>query len=61
MNQTKPNLPQKDGAKKAAAIFESNRKKVPSDGLVKIISEIPTLEPEKVPKSDDKAAKEADL
>jgi hypothetical protein len=59
MNQTKPKLPKKDGAKKASETFENMRKKVPSDALVKIISEISPDESSK--KEDDRAAKDAEI
>lgn len=49
----------KGGAKKAAEIFKSTRKKQPSDQLVKIISEVgQTEEVEKPPRRDDRAAKD---
>lgn len=44
MEKSKLKIPQKNGGKLAAQIFERTRKKIPSDALVKIISEIPELE-----------------
>ena len=61
MNKSKAKLPQKSGAQKAAQIFEGTRKNVPSDRLVKIISEIPAVEPNQNPKVDDRAAKDAEI
>ena len=61
MSQTKAKLPQKDGAQKAARIFEDTRKKEPSDKLIKIISEIPDSDAHKNPKPDDRAAKDAGI
>ena len=53
----------KKGAfKKAAEIFESGRKKAPSDRLVKIISEIPTQEEtDTSSKQNKKIAKDAEV
>lgn len=52
----------KGGGKKASEIFESTRKKQPSDRLVKIISEVGQPEDgEKSPRKDDRAAKDAGI
>jgi hypothetical protein len=60
MQLTKAKLPQTDGAKKATKIFEKTRKKIPSDELVKIISEVQEVESEN--KSiRDRAAKDAEI
>ena len=61
MKNQKIRLPQKGGAKRAAEIFEKTRKKTPSDELVKIISEIPEIEPEQKPKQDDRAARDREI
>lgn len=60
MQEQKPKLPQAGGSRKAAEIFEKTRKKQPSDGLVKIISEIPEKEADIKPKID-RAAKDVEL
>ncbi len=54
-------LPKNGGAAKAAEIFEKTRKKVPSDNLVKIISETPGIETDKGSKRDDRAAQDAEI
>jgi hypothetical protein len=56
----------KGGAQKAAEIFESTRKKQPSDRLVQIISEVqPDLTPERdkeeQKKRDDKVARSPEV
>ncbi len=56
--EKKIKLPQKDGAKKAAEIFENTRKKQPSDRLIKIISETPEVE---INKPTDRAAKNLEI
>jgi hypothetical protein len=61
MKENKPKLPQSGGAKKAAQIFEETRKKQPSDKLVKIISEVPSPEPETKPIPIKKIAKDAQI
>lgn len=59
-NKLKPAA--KGGAKKAAEIFERDRKKEPSDRLVQIISEYGTPAPEIRPsKKDDRAAKDVEI
>ncbi|OFZ15555.1 MAG: hypothetical protein A2Z20_02810 [Bdellovibrionales bacterium RBG_16_40_8] len=58
--KVKAKLPQKGGAKKASEIFESGRKQVPSDRLVKIISEIPEVESEE-PRKRDRVAKDVEI
>lgn len=60
MMKAKAKLPQKGGAKKASEIFESGRKKIPSDRLVKIISEIPEVDSDE-PRKRDRVAKDAEL
>lgn len=59
MNPLKPKMPTKGGARKASETFENTRKKVPSDALVKIISEISPDESSK--KRDDQAAKDVEI
>ncbi len=62
MNQPIAKIPRKGGAKRAAENFEKNRKKEPSDELVKIISEYGTPAPEKKPHhKDDQAAKDVEV
>lgn len=51
----------KGAGQKVADLFKSTRKKEPSDRLVKIISEIKPTEPEKMPKKDERAAKDLDV
>lgn len=58
--EEKIKLPQKGGVEKAVQIFNRIRKKEPSENLVKIISEIPEIEPEKKSKQD-RAAKDAEI
>lgn len=62
MTKTKLIPTPKGGAKKAAEIFERDRKREPSDRLVQIISEYGTPEPEKKPsKKDERAAKDVEI
>ncbi|MCC7405027.1 MAG: hypothetical protein IT288_11575 [Bdellovibrionales bacterium] len=61
MNKTKLKPAVKGGAKKAAEDFEKDRKKEPSDRLVKIIAEYDIPMPEKTPSKDDQAAKDAEI
>lgn len=61
MSLTKYKPTPKGGGEKASQIFESTRKKQPSDQLVKIISEVGQPENEKTPRKDDRAAKNAGI
>lgn len=62
MSLTKYKPTPKGGGAKASKIFESTRKKQPSDQLVKIISEVGQPEnDEKTPRKDDRAAKDAGI
>lgn len=62
MSLTKYKPTPKGGGEKASQIFESTRKKQPSDQLVKIISEVGQSENgEKTPRKDDRAAKDAGI
>lgn len=60
MEQSKVKYPKKGGAKKVAEEFEKNRKKAPSDELVKIISEYGD-EPEVQTPKKDRAAKSPEV
>jgi hypothetical protein len=57
MDLSKYKSVKKGGAKKAAEIFESTRKKEPSDRLVKIISEIGQDESENALVKSEKISK----
>lgn len=61
MEKTKLKPAVKGGAKKIAEHFERNRRKEPSDELVKIIFEYGAPAPEKKPLKDDRAAKDAEI
>ena len=61
MNQPILKSPRKGGAKRASENFEKDRKKEPSDELVKIISEYGLPEAEKKPRKDDQAAKDVEI
>jgi hypothetical protein len=61
MDLSKYNPAKKGGAKKAAEIFKSTRKKRPSDRLVQIISEVTGVENENPSKPDDRAAKPVEI
>lgn len=58
MDLSKYKSAKKGGGKKAAEIFESTRKKQPSDRLVKIISEIGQDKPEETHEKNEKVAKD---
>lgn len=59
LSQLKP--ARRGGAKKAAEDFERDRKREPSDRLVKIISEYGTPVPEDKSKKDERAAKDVEI
>lgn len=51
----------KGAGKKVAEIFNRDRKKQPSDELVRIISEVGETEKEQPKKPDDRAAKQPEV
>ncbi len=62
MEKKQLTYPPKGAGKKLTELFERDRKKEPSDELVKIISEYGTPAPENKPaKKDDRAAKDVEV